>query len=67
MTEKDPFQEKLECMFAEIGAQLGDIFRCMVQQEMAAHIARIKELQAVLNGVACQPSTEVSGEAKPTA
>jgi hypothetical protein len=46
-------EEKLKCAFSDIGAQVGDLVRCMVAAEVAAHVARIQQLQAVLNGTAC--------------
>jgi hypothetical protein len=46
-------EEKLKCAFADIGAQMGDILRCIVEAEVAAQVTRIQQLQAVLNGTAC--------------
>jgi hypothetical protein len=46
-------EEKLKCAFSDIGAQMGDILRCIVEAEVAAQVSRIQQLQAVLNGTAC--------------
>ena len=54
-------EEKLNCAFADVGAQIGDILRCMIEAEVAAQMARIQQLQAVLNGTAC------NGDATPPA
>jgi len=54
-------EEKLNCAFADVGAQIGDILRCMIEAEVAAQVARIQQLQAVLDGTAC------TGDANPPA
>jgi len=52
--------EKLRCIFEEVGAQvgiqMGDVIRCMIQTEISMQIERIKQLQGVLNGTSCQES-----------
>jgi uncharacterized protein YktB (UPF0637 family) len=50
--------EKLRCIFEEVGAQVGEVLRCMIQNEVASHVARIQQLQSVLDGTACQKSGE---------
>ena len=45
--------EKLQCAFAVIGAQVGDLIRCMVTQEIAANMNRVQQLNNILNGVVC--------------
>jgi hypothetical protein len=60
MTEplgQNELQEKLECMFAEVGAQMGDILRCMIEQEVASHVARITQLNGILNGTVCDTNS----------
>jgi hypothetical protein len=54
-------EEKLNCAFADVGSQIGDILRCMIEAEVAAQVARIQQLQAVLDGTAC------TGDANPPA
>lgn len=46
-------EEKLKCAFADIGTQVGELIRCMIQSEVAASMAKIQQLEAVLNGTAC--------------
>lgn len=67
MTEPT-LEHQLGCAFADIGAQIGALVRCMVDQEIATHIARIEQLHAVLNGTACEPSPSIQqSEAPPAA
>lgn len=49
-------EEKIRCIFEEVGTQVGEVLRCMIQTEVAAHITRIQQLQSVLDGTACQES-----------
>jgi hypothetical protein len=51
-------QEKLECMFADMGAQIGDVLRCMIEQEVASHVARLAQLQSLLNGGCESPPSD---------
>jgi hypothetical protein len=63
MTDQiDPneLQAKLECMFADMGAQIGDVLRCMIEQEVASHVARLGQLQALLNGGCESPTSDSS-------
>jgi hypothetical protein len=57
-------EEKLKCAFADIGTQVGDMLRCIIQSEVAVQVSRIQQLQAVLNGTTCNddvmPTTLVS-------
>lgn len=55
--EPNELQDKLECMFAEIGAQMGDVLRCMIEQEVASHVARITQLNGILNGTLCDTNS----------
>jgi len=50
---QNELQEKLDCIFADVGSQIGDILRCMVEQEVASHVSRIKQLQGILSGDIC--------------
>ena len=54
-------EEKLKCAFADVGSQIGEILRCIIQAEVAAQITRIQQLQDVLNGASC------GGDATPPA
>ena len=51
-------EEKLKCAFADVGAQIGELIKCMVATEIAAHQARVNQLQSVLDGTICQESNE---------
>lgn len=62
MSENSQFEEKLQCIFADVGAQVGDMLRCLIQAEVASHIARVQQLQSVLNGAVCDT---VSTDGKP--
>lgn len=55
MTE---LEEKMNCIFADIGSQVGELLRCMVTAEVETHMARIAQLQAVLRGEICSPVIE---------
>ena len=46
-------EDKLKCAFADIGAQVGDLVRCLIEAEVANQVSRIQQLQAVLNGATC--------------
>lgn len=46
-------EEKLNCLMVDIGSQVGEILRCIVEAEVAAQVSKIQQLQAVLNGTAC--------------
>jgi len=58
--DMNELEEKLICAFSDVGAQIGDLIRCIVQAEIASHISKIDQLQAVLNGATC-------GDANPPA
>jgi hypothetical protein len=45
--------EKIRCLMADIGGQVGEVLRCIIQVEVASQIAHIQQLHAVLNGTAC--------------
>jgi hypothetical protein len=45
--------EKLSCFAVAIGEQIGELLHCLVQAEIASHMQRISDLQAVLNGQSC--------------
>lgn len=49
----DNLNEKLQCLFANVGAQVGDILRCMVSQEISMNLSRIQQLNAILGGNDC--------------
>jgi hypothetical protein len=53
MTQPNELEEKLKCAFADVGAQLGEVIRCLVSAEIASHMARIEQLNAVLNTGIC--------------
>jgi hypothetical protein len=54
--------EKLSCFATAIGEQIGELLHCMVQAEIASHMQRIADLQAVLNGQKCNDSTSIQPE-----
>ncbi len=56
----DTLEEKLSCAFAEVGAQVGDIIRCMIEQEIAANFTRITQLNNILNGTTCNTQDTTS-------
>lgn len=60
-------KEQLECAFEGIGRQVGDLVRCLVQQEIAAKTQQIEQLQAMLNGQACIPAGSVTTDGEPPA
>lgn len=56
--------EKLRCLTEAIATELGEILRCMVEQQIAAKQAEIDQrvtelrgLELLLNGTACQPTS----------
>lgn len=49
----ETLEEKLTCMFADVGTQIGDVIRCMVEQEIASHAARIQQLNQILADEVC--------------
>jgi hypothetical protein len=53
----ESLDEKLKCAFATIGVQVGDLIRCMVNQEIASNVNRIQQLNAILNGSICDTTT----------
>lgn len=56
-------EEKLKCVLADAGAQVGELISCMIQAEIAAQMVKIQQLQDVLTGSACNgdvmPNTTV--------
>jgi hypothetical protein len=62
MSEQDALDKKLECAFAGIGAEVGKLVRCLIQQELATHVARIEQLNAILTGGACAPTASNSND-----
>jgi hypothetical protein len=51
--DMNELEEKLICAFSDVGAQIGDILRCMVSQEISANLSRVQQLNAILNGNVC--------------
>lgn len=65
---ENELEEKLKCAFADAGAQIGALLRCMITAEVASHMARVEQLNAVLNGTACAESQSTPlGEESPAA
>lgn len=60
-------ERTLECFAEGVGRQVGDLVRCLVQAEMASHIQRIEQLQAVLSGQNCTPAGSVTTDGEPPA
>jgi hypothetical protein len=56
-------EEKLSCAFAEVGVQVGDIIRCMIEQEIAANFSRIQQLNSLLSGEVCATTDETASSA----
>jgi hypothetical protein len=54
--------EQLECAFEGIGAQVGNLIRCLVKQEVESHLARIQQLQSILDGNVCTTTISNDGE-----
>lgn len=52
--------EKFACLAQVLGEHVGDVIRCMVETEIASHVARIQQLSAVLAGACVPPVTEES-------
>jgi hypothetical protein len=48
--------EKLQCAFASIGVQIGDLMRCIISQEIASNLNRVSQLNNILNGGICDTS-----------
>jgi hypothetical protein len=46
-------EDKLKCAFSDIGIQVGDILRCIIQAEVAAQVQKIQQLQDILTGTSC--------------
>jgi hypothetical protein len=46
-------EDKLKCAFSDIGTQVGDILRCIIQAEVAAQVQKIQQLQDILTGISC--------------
>ena len=46
-------EEKLKCALADVGTQVGEILRCIIQAEVAAQVAKIQQLQDILSGSSC--------------
>ena len=54
-------EEKLTCILTDIGSQIGEVLKCIIEAEVSSQLMRIQQLQAVLNGAAC------GGDANPPA
>jgi hypothetical protein len=52
--------EKLQCAFASIGVQIGDLMRCIISQEIASNLNRVSQLNNILNGGICDTSAASS-------
>jgi hypothetical protein len=44
-------EEKLNCVFADVGTQIGDLVRLLVENEIKAHMQRIEDLKKVISPV----------------
>lgn len=51
----DNLEEKLSCIFADVGAQIGEMLQCIINQQISAKFAEINQLNALLNGGICNP------------
>jgi hypothetical protein len=50
-------EEKLICLVTELGKKTGEQLQCLISAEISAHMDRIKQLQAVLDGTNCNANT----------
>lgn len=53
------FQEALNCAFAEAGVHIGEMLRCMLEQELASHFSRITQINSILQGDTCEITQSV--------
>lgn len=49
MPDTTNLEDKLNCMFADVGSQLGVVIRTMIEQEIQASLCRIEKLKNVLD------------------
>lgn len=55
--------ETLRCIAAEFGSQIGEVLRCLVDQQIAAHLSQAQALQGFLETGACSsPAIESVAE-----
>jgi hypothetical protein len=59
MTTQNEFEEALKCAFADAGAQMGSLIRCMVDAQIAAKLQEISALNAILAVGGCTTSTSI--------
>jgi hypothetical protein len=52
-------QETLECLVAQMGETVGSVLKCVIQQEIQAHMDRIVQLQNILETGVCVPPAEI--------
>lgn len=70
MAEEKPPESAIEaalaCTFSDVGAQVGAVLRCLIEQEVASAIARIAALNAVLSdGCKNSPAQPEDGSPAP--
>ena len=46
-------EEKLKCVLADVGTQVGEILSCIIRAEIAAQLSKAQQLQAILAGETC--------------
>lgn len=51
--ETNELEDKLKCIFADVGDQMGAVLRCMIEQEVDMHMKRLIQLNGILNGTIC--------------
>lgn len=52
-------EDKLNCMFAEVGSQLGAVVRIIVEQEIQASLCRIEKLKNILDPTKVTDTKEI--------
>ena len=52
---QNELEEKLSCIFADAGVQIGELLKCIIEQQIAAKFAEINQLSALINGGVCNP------------
>lgn len=57
MNDKE-LEDKLSCILADVGTQIGQLIKCIVIQEVDMHMQRITQLNSILNGTTCNTNVE---------
>jgi hypothetical protein len=57
---QNDLQDTLNCAFAEVGSQVGELIRCMIEQEIDSHFRRITQLNSILSSDTCETTTQLT-------